>query len=162
MLKNKESMGGVTWVGTVLVIGITVPLFACSPVPSTTKAPEALLLGPDGEQLHVSIEIAKTPAEHEKGLMYREHLEENHGMLFVFSESQVLNFWMKNTLIPLDILFFNAKGNFVSGHSMEPCRNDPCYIYTSREQALYALEVPSGFIKEQLIGRNWKLQIKNN
>lgn len=68
------------------------------------------------------------------------------GMLFVFDTAQERSFWMKNTLMPLDILFFAANGTFVSWQRMDPCKADPCPSYYSNGSAQYALEVPAGFM----------------
>jgi uncharacterized membrane protein (UPF0127 family) len=67
-------------------------------------------------------EAADTAKEREKGLMGRSSLAENMGMFFAFKDPQVMQFWMKNTLIPLEILFFDAEGNFVNVATMEPCQ----------------------------------------
>jgi uncharacterized membrane protein (UPF0127 family) len=78
-------------------------------------------------------------------------------MLFVFEQPQPLEFWMKDTLIPLDILFFDASGAYVSGATMNPCQADPCTIYPSAAAAQLALEIPSGTIAAQQIGPGWTL-----
>ncbi len=110
----------------------------------SSAASQVIVKGPNSE-VTVSVEIADTPATREQGLMGRESLPEKTGMLFIMDQSQVLNFWMKNTLIPLDILFFDEQLRFVSAASMTPCTTDPCHVYSSGGSALYALEVPMGF-----------------
>ena len=80
--------------------------------------------------------------------MYRTSLEENHGMLFVFEEEKQRIFWMKNTQIPLDIIFVEADGIIVDiKENFEPCVVDDCEKYNS-QPALYALEVNAGFVAE--------------
>lgn len=115
----------------------------------------------DGAETHeVQIEIADSPKEREKGLMNREALAHDTGMLFVFKEPQMLSFWMKNTKIPLDIIFFDADGNFVNGLTMEPCTENPCPTYKAAALAAYALEVPKGYRADKKIGTGWKLDLK--
>ena len=81
-------------------------------------APDAaILLTPDGREQRVTVEIADDAAERAQGLMYRKSLPPDHGMLFVYQSPQPTSFWMKNTLIPLDILFFDARGVLRHVHS---------------------------------------------
>ena len=81
-------------------------------------APDAaILLTPDGREQRVTVEIADDAAERAQGLMYRKSLPSDHGMLFVYQSPQPTSFWMKNTLIPLDILFFDARGVLRHVHS---------------------------------------------
>lgn len=91
------------------------------------------------------VEIADTSEERTKGLMYRENMEENHGMFFIFDSESELNFWMKNTYIPLDIIFFDVDKKVLSIHkNVQPCKNDPCELYSSLRPAKYVLEVNAG------------------
>jgi len=70
-----------------------------------------------------TVEIARTDPERERGLMYRTHMPADHGMLFVFSDAQLRYFWMKNTLIPLDIIFFDAHKRLVNiSANTPPCK----------------------------------------
>ncbi len=105
-----------------------------------------------GESTKVAVEIAFTEEERALGLMHRTSLAQDHGMLFVFEQPQVLSFWMKNTKIPLEVLFFDDQGNFVSMQSMVPCIADPCMSYPSTGIAQYALEVNPGFAAAHQIG----------
>ena len=76
----------------------------------------------------VQVDLADTPTKRTKGLMNIEHLDENEGMLFIFEEQKQVSFWMKNTLIPLDMIFLNAEGTIVNIQNAIPCKQDPCKI----------------------------------
>jgi hypothetical protein len=90
-------------------------------------------------------EIAVTAAERGRGLMYRDALEKDRGMLFVFPEEGRHRFWMKNTRIELDIIFIAADRRVVSiSHRAQPCRKDPCERYAPDGNAAYALEIAGG------------------
>ncbi|MBD3319364.1 DUF192 domain-containing protein [Candidatus Woesearchaeota archaeon] len=91
-----------------------------------------------------SVEIARTLEEQARGLMYRETLGENEGMLFVFDDEQERTFWMKNTLIPLDIIFISKENNVVNVETAVPCTSDPCTRYHSAGPAQYVLELNGG------------------
>ena len=95
----------------------------------------------------IIIETAKTADQQTRGLMFRDHLDENHGMLFVFSHEKPRSFWMKNTRIPLDIIFISKDKKVVDiKEQFRPCKNDPCESYTS-SPAAFALEVNAGFTR---------------
>ena len=93
----------------------------------------------------VIVELAVTPEEKAKGLVHREYLDENKGMLFIFEDEKAPSFWMKNTLIPLDMIFINSDNKIVDILVAEPCKKDPCKSYTPKADAKYVLEVNAGF-----------------
>ena len=93
----------------------------------------------------VSAEIAETPQEQERGLMYRTRLGEGEGMLFVFQSDGVYTFWMKSTLIPLDMIWINSSKQVVRIEHAIPCREDPCAIYNPMETARYVLEAEENY-----------------
>lgn len=91
------------------------------------------------------MELATDEPSREHGLMMRTTLAPDHSMLFVFPLSAPQAFWMKNTLIPLDILYFDAERRLVSMQTnVPPCKADPCPVYPSNAPARYVLEVPAG------------------
>jgi uncharacterized protein len=116
------------------------------------------LRGPDGETVVVHSEIADEAAERQLGLMERKRVRAGHGMLFVFDQEDMLMFWMKNTLVPLDILFFDEEGIFVSRRSMEPCREEKCPAYSSIGKAAFALEVNRSEPLTKGVGEGWILE----
>ena len=100
----------------------------------------------NGEGSHRScILTADTPEQRRQGLMHQDDLDTYDGMIFRFEEEQELQFWMRNTRIPLSIAFYNAAGGFVSATDMEPCGDSPdCPRYSSGGPAKFALEVQKG------------------
>lgn len=93
----------------------------------------------------VKVEIADDNEEREKGLMFREKLNENEGMLFVFEDESYRAFWMKNTLIPLDMIFINGNFEIVDIKNANPCREGQCVLYKPSKPAKYVLEAGAGF-----------------
>ena len=91
------------------------------------------------------VELARTLDQRRRGLMFRQHLPAGHGMLFV-QEPERAEFWMKNTLIPLDLLYFSDAGvllEIVAG--VPPCRQPVCPTYPSQSTAIrYILEINGG------------------
>ncbi|MBW3004810.1 DUF192 domain-containing protein [Candidatus Woesearchaeota archaeon] len=119
--------------------------------------------GPTAElgDAKVNLELAATPSERAKGLMHRESLGENDGMLFVFEKESILGFWMKNTLISLDMIFIDSNNKIVDIMTAVPCEKDPCKSYTPQAESKYVLEVNAGFAEKHniQIGDEIKLNI---
>jgi uncharacterized membrane protein (UPF0127 family) len=90
----------------------------------------------------IKVEVARTEREQEKGLMFRERLGEDEGMLFVYGEEETLSFWMKNTRVPLSIAFIDKKGKIVDIQDMEPFS---LRTHASSSPAKYALETNQGW-----------------
>lgn len=92
------------------------------------------------------VEIAVDFESRARGLMFRDRLPPERGMLFVYEREQPLAFWMKNTRIPLDILFFDRERRLVSMRKrVPPCSlGDRCPSYPSGQSAMYALELNAG------------------
>ncbi len=97
-----------------------------------------------------TLEIARTPEEQSQGLMYREALAPRTGMIFLFSDGGAHHFWMKNTMIPLDILWLDAGGKvlFVSANT-PPCKSDPCPTYGPEAPAPIVLEIAGGLASRE-------------
>lgn len=96
------------------------------------------------EDQSIIVELALDNYSQAKGLMFRESMPENSGMLFMFAETQPLAFWMKNTLIPLDIIYITEMGDIVDIVTAEPCKIRNCPSYPSAEPAKYVLELNAG------------------
>lgn len=90
----------------------------------------------------LSVEIADTDSARQLGLMNRDSLPEEQGMLFVYDRAHRLNFWMKNTRLPLDIAFLSADGVIQQIESMQPFDENHT---VSEQPAMYALEVNQGW-----------------
>ncbi len=88
-------------------------------------------------------ELALTSAQRSRGLMFRRKAPAD-GMLFVFSEPTSSGFWMKNTLVPLSIVFFDSRGTRVRRLLMQPCKEDPCRTYGPGRSYRFALELRAG------------------
>ncbi len=96
-----------------------------------------------------TIEIAQTPEERAKGLMFRESLPQEAGMLFVFEEPGAYGFWMKNTLISLDMVWLDEDMNVVHiEEAVNPCEQVSCPVYYSEVSAKYVLELNAGTVKK--------------
>ncbi|HNV72003.1 MAG TPA: DUF192 domain-containing protein [Candidatus Ozemobacteraceae bacterium] len=109
------------------------------------------------------IMLARSLEEKMQGLMYFTHLDQDEGMLFVYPQTQRMAFWMKNTLIPLDLVFFNERlqvTEWIEG--MQPGGQKPDHAlprYTSRGPARYALELSEGSVRRLGIQSGQQLDI---
>lgn len=94
------------------------------------------------------VELAVTDADRIRGLMYRDHLDADRGMLFVWRDAAPRTIWMKNTRIPLDIVFLDAARTIVAvAPDAQPCRVRNCPVYPSGYPAQYVLEINAGEIR---------------
>jgi hypothetical protein len=91
------------------------------------------------------VELAETSEKQALGLMFREQMANDHGMLFLFPGEAMRSFWMKNTRIPLDIFYFDEDLKLVSvAENTKPCRTQRCPSYPSTGPAKYVLELNAG------------------
>lgn len=103
-----------------------------------------------GKDIKIDLEIAKSQEKLQRGLMFRESLPENTGMLFIFEQERVLSFWMENTKLSLDMIFINSRGEIVTIHEETvPYQRSPLYI--SDEPAQLVIEVIAGYSEENNI-----------
>lgn len=99
--------------------------------------------------LKIKVDVAAAPYEWTKGLMFRESMSEDSGMLFMFPNSEARSFWMKNTLISLDIIFISADKRIVDiKEDFEPCPSSQifCPSYNSVAESMYVVEVNAGVV----------------
>lgn len=123
----------------------TTPTVATAPTVATPAAPASgLITIPLTIDAHtLTVELATTPPQRQRGLMFREHMPEDVGMLFVFPDDQPRGFWMKDTPLPLSIAFLDAQGRILNILDMQPF--DTTSRYRSAGPARYALEVNQGW-----------------
>ena len=115
------------------------------------------------ENLTVDVETAVTSEQKAEGLMFRESLPENQGMLFIFNQEEYRSFWMKDTSIPLDIIFIDSEGFIVNIEEADPEPGVTGYElenYTSEEPVKYVLEVNQGFSEDNGIEEGDQVLIK--
>jgi len=142
-----------------LTLGISLSIIGCKSKPKVIKQLE-ITFSKQGELslykgttdtliVTLDIEIAKTPFEIETGLMYRKSMKKNQGMLFVFNEIRERNFYMKNTRIPLDLIFLDHNKTIVSfQENAQPFSETSL---PSRALAQFVLEVNAGLAEEWLL-----------
>ena len=136
---------------------IVLLLASCSGTASTPQGPTAAV---ELRGQRIQVELATDDASRQHGLMMRTELAANHGMLFVFPHSGPQAFWMKNTLISLDILYFDTDRRLVSMQlDVPPCRADPCPTYPSEAPALYVLELSAGSAQRMGVHRGDELKV---
>lgn len=132
------------------VRSVIVVIALAAPAAGQPALPRGEVTFPDGTR--VSVEVAATEAARQRGLMFRERLAPGEGMVFVFDEVGHYPFWMKNTLIPLDMIWVDPRFKVVHvAHAVPPCKADPCPDYgppaPPEGAAIYVVEVVSGFAK---------------
>ena len=132
------------------------------PTPAATPSPGAAV-GPRAEMPSGAVyrlELALTPEQQAQGLMFRESLPEATGMLFVFPEDAPHHFWMKNTMIPLDMIWMDSSGKvlFVSADT-PPCKADPCATYGPDASARQVLEIAGGMAAKEKVTVGSQLKI---
>jgi uncharacterized membrane protein (UPF0127 family) len=120
-------------------------------IPACTQRQPTLIIHSAPGDHQVKVEVVTRPADQAQGLMYRRSLEKDSGMLFIFRQEEPQSFWMKNTLIPLDMIFISRDLVIVDITTMQPCTTDPCPAYTSRQPAQYVLEINAGYSRSHHI-----------
>ena len=127
-----------------IAIALMPALAACDPTPQV-----AIVSAHNSKLAAVKVEIADTPDARELGLMYRNHLDENAGMLFVFPSPSATHFWMKNTVVPLDMLFADANGKVIGIVANAQPYSEA--MVGGFDGTLYVLEVNAGYAAKHRI-----------
>ncbi len=118
----------------------------CAPAPAAQSRLEALEIVTASGPHAFEVEVAQTPQEREKGLMFRRSMPQNRGMIFDFHKEDVVLMWMKNTYIPLDMIFVSSGGRVVSvTHEAAPMSET---IISSQAPAYAVIELNAGVAKE--------------
>ena len=125
-----------------------------------TKKPNQISIDNGEKIIKVNVEIADDDYGRQQGLMFRKSLNENDGMIFIFENEDFRSFWMKNTLIPLDMIFINENFEIVEIKNAMPCNEDPCATYSSAKPAKYVLEINEGFAEKNSIEAGDKVDLK--
>lgn len=132
-----------------LPIAFVFVLASCSEPASVPEPSEAhVLIEAEDGTVRVDVEVADDDGERRRGLMGRTSLADDAGMAFVFPEPTAASFWMKDTLIPLTIAFWDDDDRIVAILDMQPCEADPCPSYDPGVEFAGALEVNKGFFDE--------------
>ncbi|MGZ3425465.1 MAG: DUF192 domain-containing protein, partial [Polyangia bacterium] len=136
-----------------LLLVLSIATGACSHSTQAARRgePEVVLATRAGEQ-HVKVEIARSDPERQRGLMYRQKLEPGRGMIFLFDHPEKLKFWMKNTYIPLDMIFISADKRVVYIEE----NAEPLTLQTrgsDEDDSQFVLEVPGGWARAHGVER---------
>ena len=132
-------------------------------LPTTTdveRTVNATFLVEDGENVTVSLMVADEPSERQSGLMHREELANRTGMVFVYEEAQQVSFWMKNTLVPLDMIFVGPDKtvlNVQHARTQPDAPTSELESYPSDGKAKYVVELPRGFANRTGVGPETEL-----
>ena len=107
-----------------------------------------------------SVEVAKSDREQAKGLMFRQHLPQNEGMLFVYAPARPVSMWMKNTYISLDMLFINTDGEIMQIYENTiPMSLD---LLSSQYNTAYVLEINAGLVNQHEIKVGQRIELFDN
>jgi len=116
-------------------------------VPLVAQAKFIKITLPDGFQ--VTAELAVTEEQRQRGLMFREQMKEDQGMLFIFETEDIYAFWMKNMRFSLDLLWLDSERRIVHvEENVPPCATEPCPSYEPSRPARYVLELVNGSVKK--------------
>ena len=132
----------------VMLVGCSVNEEKATLDPEEYATGKVTLINSDDEKFTFNVEIPLTEEGFSKGLMFRELLDDDEGMLFAFEGDAERSFWMKNTFIDLDLLFIGSDLGIKKIHNAVPCVEDPCPSYKSGTPVKYVLEIRGGLAGE--------------
>lgn len=150
---------------TLLSFVLMVTMVACdngNDVPPAPAWPTAHAQAQGGGKAYdLDLEIANTESRREQGLMFRQSLDDSHGMLFIFGGNRDVTgaFWMKNTYIPLDIAYLDANGTVLEVHDGKPLDETPL---RPKQPYRYALEVAGGWFDRHGLGEGARIVLPAN
>jgi uncharacterized protein len=129
-----------------------------APPSGSGQGPRVFITSPSGRESSVKVELARTPDEQERGLMFRKELQADSGMLFVFQETSEHAFWMQNTLIPLDLIFIGEDGRVVGiVANAEPLTTSPRAVGSLSR---YVLEVNGGWSAAHTVSKGDRVRFE--
>lgn len=161
-------------------------LVSCAPAPSKPPAPEPtpptntvepITTKPtqQGQVLPITgtatvlasgkvfqLEVTETEEQRQMGLMYRESLPDDRGMLFEFDPPMPVQFWMKNCRMSLDMIFLRAGEIKAIAHNVPPCESDPCPTYGTPAEIDQVIEIRGGLAKEIGLKEGDKIKVTKN
>jgi uncharacterized membrane protein (UPF0127 family) len=146
-----------------LALALMLSLSACfvggdrsagDPIPS-----DVLIVHTSSGEQRFQVELAATPESRAEGLMDRERLDPDTGMAFTWSDPVRTSFWMKDTLVPLSIAFWDESWRIVAMFDMDPCTADPCPTYDPGVEILGAVEVAQGELERRGIDLGDRVEI---
>lgn len=137
-----------------LLPGLAVLLAALAAAPAQAESPRGATVQLTAGIHLITAEVAATDPERARGLMFRQSLAANHGMLFIFDRKAVHCMWMRNTLIPLSVAFIDDDGTIINIENMQPHDERS---HCARQPVRYALEMNQGWFAQKGIGAGAKL-----
>ena len=147
--------------GAVIILLVSLIAWEASAGSEQTRLPSTFIPITTPHGVTIQAELADTTQKRATGLMFRESLSKNHGMLFAFAEEQEWSFWMKNTRIPLDIIWMNKNKKIVHVERHVPIctrTDDGCPNYQPNAPAMYVLELAAGTADVLKLQRGISLQ----
>ncbi|MFQ5492720.1 MAG: DUF192 domain-containing protein [Candidatus Dojkabacteria bacterium] len=137
-------------IGIFFLTAINTQTLSNPPLAAPLKQTTVTITTADGKEIKIDAEVADTDTSRIEGLMNRDSLPDNAGMLFIFDQESTLSFWMKNTLIPLDIIFADRNG-VINTIYQNTLPNSSVPHYVSSAPSLFALEVNGGLTQTENI-----------